>query len=40
MIQRLADFAAVLPQGFERAMMIVGGSMAFSLSYMGTLVRC
>ena len=27
MIQRLADFAAVLPQGFERAMMIVGGSM-------------
>ena len=27
MIQRLADFAAVLPQGFERAMMVVGGSM-------------
>ena len=27
MIQRMADLAAVLPQGFERAMMIVGGSM-------------
>lgn len=27
MIQRLADLAAILPSGFERAWMIVGGSM-------------
>lgn len=27
MIQRLADFAAVLPTGFERVMMLLGGSM-------------
>lgn len=27
MIQRLADFAAVLPTGFERMWMIIGGSM-------------
>ena len=27
MIQRMADLAAVLPTGFERVMMVVGGSM-------------
>lgn len=34
MIQRMADLAAVLPQGFERAMMIVGGSMGGVFSFL------
>ena len=34
MIQRISDLAVLLPSGFERAWMVVGGSMGGILSFM------
>jgi len=34
MIQRMADLAAVLPTGFERVMMVVGGSMGGIITFL------
>ena len=33
MIQRLSDLAVLLPSGFERALMVIGGSMGGFLSF-------